>query len=144
MFNTLLNETPSRMAIGLTILSCRVLKSKALIRIMNSATPLRVGFTRMFTNCIVSVEDSLKTCESLYNESNVIRKITKHSQRILHLFYSKLHTNLNCDECRITLVRTIYRIMANFNDPICCCNNGMNSTSFYTYFVIASNNKGIQ
>lgn len=86
MFITLLNETPSRMAMGLTILSERVLKSKALIRIMNSATPLRVGFTRIFTNCMVSVEDSLKTCESLYNETNIIRKITKYSQHIFHLF----------------------------------------------------------
>ena len=33
--------------------------------------------------------------------------------------------------------------MANFNDPICRCNNGMNSTSFYAYFVIAENSKRI-
>lgn len=61
----LLNVTPSKIVIGLIIRSCRVLKSNALIRIINSETPTRVGFTLIFTNCIVSVETSLKSCESL-------------------------------------------------------------------------------
>lgn len=64
----LLNETPSKIVIGRSIRSCSVLKSKALMRIVNSDTPARVGFTRIFTNWIASVDISLKSCESLYKK----------------------------------------------------------------------------
>lgn len=71
----LLNVTPSKMVMGRNIRSCSVLKSKALIRIMNSVTPGRVGFTRIFTNWMVSVDNSLKSCESLWKWSKTIEKL---------------------------------------------------------------------
>lgn len=53
------------MVIGRSIRSCNVLKSNAFIRMMNSLMPGLVGFTRIFTNCIESVDTSLISCESL-------------------------------------------------------------------------------
>lgn len=61
----LLKDTLSKIVIGRNIRSCSVLNSSAFIRIKNSGTPARVGFTRIFTNCMVSADISLMTCESL-------------------------------------------------------------------------------
>lgn len=46
----LLKLTPDRMVIGRSIRSCKLLKSNALMRMRNSDTPERIGFTRIFTN----------------------------------------------------------------------------------------------
>lgn len=75
------------MVMGRSIRSCKLLKSSALIRITNSETPARVGFTRILTNCIESEETSLMSCESLYNLEREKKNRIYQGQKTIMIYY---------------------------------------------------------
>lgn len=107
----LLNVTPSRIVIGRSIRSCNDLKSKALMRIMNSDTPTRVGFTRIFTNWIASADTSLKSCESLYSCERKREKKHLFKQTFYKYVINMPIVYLNCNERCVTLMSHVDRVM---------------------------------